>query len=303
MLGDLEESDSSDSASETQNHILPTPFSQNHSNHNNNRVHQLSSSSLSSEIIDEDLLYKRIWKYQIEKLVGSGAFSKFLDHPNIVKLEATMETQHYLCIVLQYVEDGELFDYIQAMHQKLAQKDQKVDEALIKNLFLQLVHVVGWMHEHNLIHRDLKLENILIQMVDGHPHLMVADFGLARVVEPGGPKLTTRCGSDEYAAPEIVQSLPYDGRETDTWALGVILYAMLVGYLPFMYQNERGGKLSHLFHRIIRAEVKWPVVADPTKDISPQAKDVVHRILVRRPEKRIRLQDIDQLPWFTDPAQ
>jgi serine/threonine protein kinase len=134
-------------------------------------------------------------------------------------------------------------------------------------------------------------------MEGNQPMLKVTDFGLARVIDPESPILTTRCGSEEYAAPEIVQSKGYDGRQTDTWALGVILYTLLVGYLPFRYDASKGERVTQMFYRIVRAQVKWPKDL-PHAAISPQAKDVVERILIRQPEHRIHLDDIDRLPWF-----
>lgn len=128
----------------------------------------------------------------------------------------------------------------------------------------------------------------------GELHLKITDFGLARVFDPKYPILSTRCGSEEYAAPEIVQSIGYDGRLTDTWSIGIILYALLVGYLPFSYNASRGERISHLFHRIVLARVNWPC----TDNISVEAKEVVQRILVRQPDKRIRLHELDTLSWF-----
>jgi serine/threonine protein kinase len=115
-------------------------------------------------------------------------------------------------------------------------------------------------------------------------------------VDPQSPLLTTRCGSEEYAAPEIIQQSKqgYDGRKTDTWSLGVILYALLVGYLPFRYDPLKHERVSKLFYRIVRAEVKWP---NDIK-ISQEAKDVVKKILERNPEKRITTDQIEGLPWF-----
>ncbi|KAI9027307.1 kinase-like domain-containing protein [Phycomyces nitens] len=231
----------------------------------------------------------------IEREVG---VLKVIDHPNIVRLEATMETEHILCIVLEYIEGGELFDLVQKLHQD---KQGPLDEELVKSIFLQLVSVVRWLHEHNIVHRDLKLENVLIRYDDDNqPILKVTDFGLARVVDPQGPQLQTRCGSEEYAAPEIVQSLGYDGRLTDTWALGVILYGLLVGYLPFRYQPSRGEKVSQLFYRIVKAQVKWPAewTDDGSVGVSLEAREVVEKILVRKPEGRILLKDIECLAWF-----
>ena len=126
--------------------------------------------------------------------------------------------------------------------------------------------------------------------------LKITDFGLARVVDPESPLLTTRCGSEEYAAPEIVQSKGYDGRKTDVWALGIILYALLVGYLPFRYDPGKQERVSQLFYRIVKAEVKWPT--DELSEISQEAKYVVSRILERDPAKRIPSKDIEQLAWF-----
>ncbi|KAI8148236.1 kinase-like domain-containing protein [Fennellomyces sp. T-0311] len=237
----------------------------------------------------------------IEREVG---VLRFIDHPLIVRLEATMETEMHLCIVMEYAQGGELFEFVQRMHQRLhANGHARVDEQLVKRIFLELVRTVQWMHDHSIIHRDLKLENILIHMDEsGSPRLKVTDFGLARVIDPNDPILTTRCGSEEYAAPEIVQSMGYDGRQTDTWALGVILYALLVGYLPFMYNPGKGEKVSHLFYRIVSGDYKWPSDWNqhPERAVSNEAKQVVDCILKRHPHKRIALADIETLPWFSD---
>ncbi|KAG1055859.1 hypothetical protein G6F43_002200 [Rhizopus delemar] len=229
----------------------------------------------------------------IEREIG---ILKYIDHTNIVHLEATMETEQFICIVLEYVEGGELFDFVQKMHYQSRLVQQKVNEVMIKSLFLQLVNAVRWLHEHHIVHRDLKLENILIHKQNEQVTLKITDFGLARVVDPEAPLLTTRCGSEEYAAPEIVQGKEYDGRKTDTWALGIILYALLVGYLPFRYDTRKQEKVSQLFYRIVKAEVKWPT--DDLSEISSEAKFVVSRILERNPEKRIHINDIEHLPWF-----
>ncbi|ORE02854.1 Pkinase-domain-containing protein [Rhizopus microsporus var. microsporus] len=230
----------------------------------------------------------------IEREIG---ILKYINHPNIVHLEATMETEHIMCIVLEYVEGGELFDFVQKMHYQSRLSQQKVNESTIKHLFLQLVKAVKWLHEHHIVHRDLKLENILIHREqDDQIILKITDFGLARVVDPESPLLTTRCGSEEYAAPEIVQSKGYDGRKTDVWALGIILYALLVGYLPFRYDPGKQERVSQLFYRIVKAEVKWPT--DELSEISQEAKYVVSKILERDPDKRIHINDIEHLPWF-----
>ncbi|KAI7895031.1 kinase-like domain-containing protein [Mucor mucedo] len=247
--------------------------------------------------VEDNLIGKYVWKYRIIHSLGEGAFSKFLDHDRIVQLEATMETEQHLCIVLEYVQGEELFDFVQHMHSDIHEEATKasIDEQLIKRLTLELVQVVSWLHNHNIVHRDLKLENILVYYDNrGELHLKLTDFGLARVFDPKQPILTTRCGSEEYTSPEIIQSIGYDGRLTDTWSIGIILYALLVGYLPFSYSSRRGERVSHLYHRIVLAKVNWP----HTDKISEEAKEVVQRILVREPDKRIRLDQLDALLWF-----
>ncbi|KAG2232524.1 hypothetical protein INT48_005414 [Thamnidium elegans] len=233
----------------------------------------------------------------IEREVG---VLKFIDHSNIVHLEATIETEQLMCIVLEYVEGGELFEFVQKMHQQLRMsQNSKIDETVVKSIFLQLVQAVKWLHGHNIVHRDLKLENILIHNSKDTNQvvLKITDFGLARVVDPESPLLTTRCGSEEYAAPEIIQQSKdgYDGRKTDTWSLGIILYALLVGYLPFRYDARKNERVSQLFYRIVRAEVKWP----KDTQLSQQAKDVVKAILDPNPDRRIAIDQIEELPWFS----
>ncbi|KAI8092738.1 kinase-like domain-containing protein [Halteromyces radiatus] len=282
---------------------------------------------------EASLIGKSIWKFRINQLLGVGAFSKvylvthmdkentksaikmirkskmlkdlrmkssverevavlqFLHHPGIVQLEATMEIEQHLCLVLEYVNGGELFDFVQKryMHDDTGQ----IKQDLVKDLYSQLATVVQWMHEQNVVHRDLKLENILLYDKCGQLKLKITDFGLARVIDPEKPLLSTRCGSEEYAAPEIVQGIGYDGRLTDTWATGVILYALLVGYLPFSARD--GSTTSQLFYQIIQASIRWP----KDIDIPDQAKQVVNSLLHRQPDKRISLLDILSLPWFS----
>ncbi|RUO95298.1 kinase-like domain-containing protein, partial [Jimgerdemannia flammicorona] len=254
-------------------------------------------------------------------LLPFSILAQFISHPNIVRLLNDMETEHYLCLLLEYVPGGELFDLVERMHENDDKEgegddtDKGMDEATVRRLFLQLVDAVEWLHERNVVHRDLKLENVLVtdRTNPSTTNLKLTDFGLARVIDPANPTLTTRCGSEEYAAPEIIKNQGYDGRRTDVWALGIILYAMLVGELPFTYAPERGEKVSHLFYKVMKAEVKWPRAKDtPRKEgkervrgVSDEAKEVVERILVRDPEKRIKLNELRGLRWFreTEPKQ
>ncbi|KAI9137575.1 kinase-like domain-containing protein [Paraphysoderma sedebokerense] len=173
-----------------------------------------------------------------------------LDHPNIVKLHEVIDTPTHVCLVLDYHEGGELFDYI-AYHHK------EITEDMAKDMVRQLVDVLDYLHRSNVCHRDLKLENILLARRTPPFKLIVTDFGLARRLVPTDPiqsaasatksshlpplltdLLTTRVGSEEYSSPEIITGKPYDGKIADFWSLGVVVYALIVGWLPFCVEER-----------------------------------------------------------------
>ncbi|RGB42124.1 kinase-like domain-containing protein [Rhizophagus diaphanus] len=219
---------------------------------------------------------------------------KYVDHPNIVKLLDTVETSTHYCLVLEYVSGGELFDYVND-HYENSNEDES------KRIFIQLVNILEYLHENNIVHRDLKLENILIdssnQSSNG-PIIKLTDFGLAKFIDKS-PILTARCGSEEYAAPELMSGKHYDGRKTDLWSLGVILYALLVGYLPF--NLEAGQTRRQFFSRILRADFTFPNSEKETgrkSMISNEAKDLVKKILQVNPQKRLSLNEIKNHSWL-----
>ncbi|KAG9297120.1 hypothetical protein G9A89_019401 [Geosiphon pyriformis] len=220
---------------------------------------------------------------------------KFMDHPNIVRLIDTVDTPTHLCLVVEYISGGELFDYVNDHFEETTEDDAKP-------IFLQLLDVVAYLHDNNIVHRDLKPENILLterQPCSTRPIIKLTDFGLAKFIDPQSPNLTTRCGSEEYAAPEIILGRPYDGRKTDIWALGIILYALLSGSLPF--NMEVGQKRRHFFSKIVQANYEFP---DPRHEtgrrskISQEGKDLVRMILQVNPKKRATLNQIREHPWL-----
>ncbi|GJJ74543.1 hypothetical protein EMPS_06901 [Entomortierella parvispora] len=177
---------------------------------------------------------------------------KSIQHPNIIGFREVVETSLQMCIVLDYASGGELFEFV-------ADKRAIASEADIQFIFAQIVDAVHYLHENNVVHRDLKLENVLLEPRAGaplRPKVKLTDFGLAKVIEPDAPLLTTRCGSEDYAAPEIILGQAYDGREADIWSLGVVLYALLVGFLPF---NMRPGMSRKSFLSMVaHAEFGFP---------------------------------------------
>lgn len=221
-------------------------------------------------------------------------FLQYIDHPNIVKLLDTVETSKHYCLILEYVSGGELFDYVNDHYE-----DSNEDES--KRIFIQLVNILEYLHENNIVHRDLKLENILLDSPNqpsNGPIIKLTDFGLAKFIDKS-PILTARCGSEEYAAPELMSGKPYDGRKTDLWSLGVILYALLVGYLPF--NLEAGQTRRQFFSKILRADFTFPNSEKETgrkSMISNEAKDLVKKILQVNPQKRLSLSEIKNHSWL-----
>lgn len=187
-----------------------------------------------------------------------------ISHPSIVQLLAFSNDDFGTILVLNYCAGGDLFDF-----SRYASID--IRPAIIQRIFAELCDSLLYLHEHNIVHRDVKLENVLlnigrdnIQKI-GRPELYplplttLADLGLSRLFDPQSPLLTTRCGSEDYAAPELLMGEKYDGRQTDAWALGVLLYALLERRLPFDAPVGMTAKnfRSRTIHRIVRCDWRW----------------------------------------------
>lgn len=172
-------------------------------------------------------------------------------------------------LVLEYIEGGELFDYV-SMNGPLPE-----EEAV--RLFRQIIAGLSYCHRFNICHRDLKPENILL---DANHNIKLADFGMA-ALQPAGHWLNTSCGSPHYAAPEIIYGRRYRGDKADIWSCGIILYALLTGFLPF-----DGGDLPNTLRLVKKGEYHLPPW------LTVEAADLIQRILQKRPEDRISMQHI-----------
>ncbi|CAH6719837.1 serine/threonine-protein kinase Kin4p [[Candida] jaroonii] len=214
---------------------------------------------------------------------------KILNHPNIVNLVEVMKSGKYIGIVLEYASGGELFDYI--LHHKY------LKENVAKKFFAQLVSGVDYLHSKGLIHRDLKLENLLL---DKNKNIIITDFGFVNSYNQNRNDLMkTSCGSPCYAAPELVLTQsPYEGKKVDIWSLGIILYAMLSGYLPFDDDptNEDGSDIIKLYHYICKTPLTFP------EYVSPLARDLLRKIIIPDPKKRIDINAIRNHPWLSSHA-
>ncbi|KAF9147304.1 hypothetical protein BG015_011089 [Linnemannia schmuckeri] len=162
---------------------------------------------------------------------------KSIHHPNIVGFREVVETSLQMCIVLDYASGGELFEYV-------ADKRAIASEQDIQCIFAQIADAVDYLHQLNIVHRDLKLENVLLEPQTGaplRPKVKLTDFGLAKIIDMDSPLLTTRCGSEDYAAPEIILGQPYDGREADIWSPGMSRKSFLsmIAHAEFGFPGEK----------------------------------------------------------------
>ncbi|CAC5383786.1 MARK [Mytilus coruscus] len=211
----------------------------------------------------------------LQKLFREVRIMKMLDHPNIVKLFEVIQTEKTLYLVMEYASGGEVFDYLVA-HGRMKEKEAR-------SKFRQIVSAVQYCHQKHIVHRDLKAENLLL---DGDMNIKIADFGFSNEFVPGN-KLDTFCGSPPYAAPELFQGKKYDGPEVDVWSLGVILYTLVSGSLPFDGQN-----LKELRERVLRGKYRIPFY------MSTDCENLLKKFLVLNPTKRASLENIMRDKWM-----
>ncbi|XP_034492845.2 MAP/microtubule affinity-regulating kinase 3 isoform X6 [Marmota flaviventris] len=211
----------------------------------------------------------------LQKLFREVRIMKILNHPNIVKLFEVIETEKTLYLIMEYASGGEVFDYLVA-HGRMKEKEARAK-------FRQIVSAVQYCHQKRIVHRDLKAENLLL---DADMNIKIADFGFSNEFTLGS-KLDTFCGSPPYAAPELFQGKKYDGPEVDVWSLGVILYTLVSGSLPFDGQN-----LKELRERVLRGKYRIPFY------MSTDCENLLKRFLVLNPIKRGTLEQIMKDRWI-----
>ena len=234
-------------------------------------VHVATNVEVAIKIIDKSNLNED----SLVKLWREVRIMKVMDHPNIVKLIEVIDTDSTMYLVLEYAAGGEVFDYLVA-HGRLKEK-----EARLK--FRQILSAVEYCHARGCVHRDLKAENLLL---DKDMNIKIADFGFANLYS-AGTKLDTFCGSPPYAAPELFQGKRYDGPEVDVWSLGVILYTLVSGSLPF-----DGSNLKELRERVLRGKYRIPFY------MSTECEQLLKKFLFIVPSKRISLRACMNEEWI-----
>ncbi|XP_027932153.1 CBL-interacting serine/threonine-protein kinase 3-like isoform X1 [Vigna unguiculata] len=227
------------------------------------------------KILDKEKVLKYMLAEQIQREIAT---MKLIKHPNVVQLYEVMGSKTKIYIILEFVTGGELF------HKILNSGRMREKEA--RRYFQQLINAVDYCHSRGVYHRDLKLENLLL---DSFGNLKISDFGLSALsqqVRDDG-LLHTTCGTPNYVAPEVLNDGGYDGAAADLWSCGVILFVLLAGYLPFDDTN-----ILNLYKKISAAEFTCPPW------LSFSARKLITRILNPNPVTRITVSEILRDEWF-----
>ncbi|KAJ0392846.1 hypothetical protein P43SY_000585 [Pythium insidiosum] len=217
----------------------------------------------------------------VERVAREIKILKRNRHVNVIQLYEVIDAPERIFLIMEHADSGEMFEYIVARH--------RIREPEAVQLFQQIVDGLDYLHAHEVTHRDLKPENLLLQSSAATPTgllVKIVDFGLSNTHD-GGRLLRTACGSPCYAAPEMIQGKLYFGPLADVWSLGVVLFAMVCGYLPFEDSNT-----NLLYKKILSADYRLPPF------LSHTVQDLIHRILETNPEKRFTIEMIRQHPWI-----
>ena len=197
-----------------------------------------------------------------------------MSHPGIIKIHDFLVDANYFYLVMDFCGGGTLLSQI-------GMKD--INEERAKPLGKQILETIQYIHQQGIAHRDLKLENVLM---DEFGHIKIIDFGFSRFADPG-QMFATPCGSPAYAAPEVICGEQYDGRMADMWSLGVMLFALITGELPWKGTNQ-----IHIYNQIKNAQFDIP------EGVSTFGQDLIRKLLVPEPTLRLTATEALGHPWF-----
>ncbi|KAI5640077.1 protein kinase domain-containing protein [Phthorimaea operculella] len=235
-------------------------------------THIITKSKVAIKIIDKS----RLDEDNLKKTFREIAIMKKLRHPHIVRLYQVMESTHTIYLVTEYAPNGEIFDHLVSRG--------RMPESEAARAFAQMVAAVGYCHANGVVHRDLKAENLLL---DRNMNIKLADFGFSNEYTAGS-ELATWCGSPPYAAPELFEGRRYDGPKADIWSLGVVLYVLVCGALPF-----DGSTLHELRNVVLSGKFRIPYF------MSQECEHLIRHMLVVEPEKRLSLRGVARHRWLS----
>ncbi|XP_037622918.1 serine/threonine-protein kinase BRSK2 isoform X7 [Sebastes umbrosus] len=234
-------------------------------------IHCVTCQKVAIKIVNREKLSESV----LMKVEREIAILKLIEHPHVLKLHDVYENKKYLYLVLEHVSGGELFDYLV--------KKGRLTPKEARKFFRQIMSALDFCHSHSICHRDLKPENLLL---DEKNNIRIADFGMASL-QVGDSLLETSCGSPHYACPEVIRGEKYDGRKADVWSCGVILFALLVGALPFDDDNLRN----------LLEKVKLGVFHMP-HFIPPDCQNLLRGMIEVDATKRLTLEQIQKHTWY-----
>ncbi|KAI2658784.1 Serine/threonine-protein kinase BRSK2 [Labeo rohita] len=234
-------------------------------------IHCITGQKVAVKIVNREKLSESV----LMKVEREIAILKLIEHPHVLKLHDVYENNKYLYLVLEHVSGGELFDYLV--------KKGRLTPKEARKFFRQIISALDFCHSHSICHRDLKPENLLL---DERNNIRIADFGMASL-QVGDSLLETSCGSPHYACPEVIRGEKYDGRRADVWSCGVILFALLVGALPFDHDN-----LRQLLEKVKSGVFHMPHF------IPPDCQALLRGMIEVNPEKRLTLEAIQKHAWY-----
>ena len=227
----------------------------------------------------------------MKKILYETDLMKKLNHPNITKILEVFEDDDYILITMEYINGGNLFSFVK--------KRRKLSEKTAKYLFKQIILGIQHIHSHKIVHRDIKLENILIDL---NNNIKICDFGIGKILTYKKQLLYDKCGTPMYMAPEILLSSKnhgYEGYPVDIWSAGISLYIMLSGTLPFNLKNNESSSMDESSENNI--ELQYSIINNEPKrieKISDEARDLLNGLLNKNPNKRLTIEQILNHPWL-----
>lgn len=235
-------------------------------------IHLLTGLPVAIKAIDKKYMQDENSK---QKVLQEVAILKQANHRNIIQLLEMFENPTHLFIVLEYASQGDLYNFVK--------NKGKLGEELAKKIFVQIVAGIKYCHQNQILHRDIKLDNILL---DHNFVVKICDFGVSRFVEEG-QVIKEQCGTPVYVAPEVITGKGYEGYDSDIWSLGVVLFAILTGGVPF-----KATSIEELQKVLSGAQYTVP------EFLTPECKDLIKRMLTPDPHSRISIEQILSHKWL-----
>jgi serine/threonine protein kinase len=239
-------------------------------------IHKLTGVPVAIKILEKD---KIVDLADVERVKREIHILIRIDHPNVIRLYEVIDSPKHIFLIMEFAPGGELFDHIVACG--------RVKEREACRFLHQIVNGVDYCHKQGVIHRDLKPENLLLDKITG---IKIVDFGLGNLAQEG-TLLKTACGSPCYAAPEMIAGKRYHGPGVDMWSLGVILFALLCGYLPFEDANT-----TKLYEKIMGGHYELPDF------LSQGGADLIQKLLTTDPKRRFTVAQVRKHPWYASQA-